>query len=126
MHGADPESGVERTPTESGNWVRVAALADLPPGSALEVRHRGRVYALFRVGESVHGLDGLCPHQGAHLAAGRPAGGIVSCPRVGCLRWRFDIRTGACLQHSRVRLRTYESRIEADSVLLANDPLVDS
>ena len=121
---ADAESGqgAGRAPAEERvGWVRVADLADLPPGSALEVCLGGRVYALFRVGDSVRCLDGLCPHQGGHLAAARLVGAVVTCPRVGCLRWRFDTRTGACLQQSRVRLRTYEVRIEAGSVFLATD-----
>jgi Rieske [2Fe-2S] domain len=64
---ASAESGqvAGRAPEEQlTGWVRVADLADLPPGSALEVRRNGRVYALFRIGDSVRGLDGLCPHQG--------------------------------------------------------------
>ena len=44
---------------------------------------------------------------------------VVTCTRVGCLRRRFDTRTGACLEHSRVRLRTYEVRVEAGSVFIA-------
>jgi nitrite reductase/ring-hydroxylating ferredoxin subunit len=101
------------------SWVRVADLADLAPGSAREVRLGGRVYAPFRPGDSVHCLDGLCPHQEGHMAAAGWAGAVVTCPRVGCLRWRFDTRTGACLQDGRVRLRTFEVRVEAGSVLLA-------
>lgn len=117
---AKSEQGAGRAPAEElTGWVRFADLADLPPGSALEVRLGRRVYALFRLGDSVRGLDGLCPHQGGQLAAAGRAEAVVTCPRVGCLRWRFDTRTGACLQQGRVRLRTYEVRIEAGSVLLA-------
>lgn len=104
------------------SWVRVASLADLPPGSAREVRLGRRVYGLFRLGDDVRCLEGLCPHQGGHLAASGRAEAVVTCPRVGCLRWRFDTRTGACLQHDRIRLRTYPVRIEAGSVFLAADP----
>jgi nitrite reductase (NADH) small subunit len=114
--------GAGQAPAESASWVRVAALADLPPGSAREVRHRDRVYALFRLGDSVHCLDGLCPHQGGHLAAAGRAEAVVTCPRVGCRWWRVDTRTGACLQQGRVRLRTYEVRIEAGSVVLFAAP----
>jgi nitrite reductase (NADH) small subunit len=118
---AGEESGQEagRAPAESVSWVRVTALADLPPGSAREVRQGGRVYALFRLEDSVCCLDGLCPHQRGHLAESGRAEAVVTCPRVGCLRWRFDTRTGACLQLGRVRLRTYAVRVEAGSVFLA-------
>lgn len=63
-------------------------------------------------------VDGLCPHQGGHLAAAGRAEAVVTCPRVGCLRWRFDTRTGVCLQHDRVRLRAYEVRVEGGFVFL--------
>jgi nitrite reductase/ring-hydroxylating ferredoxin subunit len=104
----------------------IADLADLPPGSAREVRIGGHVYDLFRLGDSVHCLDGLCPHGGTRLATAGRAEAVVACPLVGCLRWRFDIRTGACLQHGRIRLRTYEVRIAGGAVLLAAGRLSDA
>jgi nitrite reductase (NADH) small subunit len=119
---AGSEQVAGKASAEATTWIRVASLADLPPGSALEVRHGHRVYVLFRLGDSVSCLDGLCPHQGGHLAKGDRAEAVVTCPRDGCLRWRFDTRTGACLQHGRVHLRTYEVLIEAGSVLLAVGP----
>lgn len=119
---AGSEQVAGKASAEATTWIRVASLADLPPGSALEVRHGHRVYALFRLGDSVSCLDGLCPHQGGHLAEADRAEAVVTCPRAGCLRWRFDTRTGACLQHGRVHLRTYEVLIEAGSVFLAIGP----
>jgi hypothetical protein len=53
------ERGGGRAPAGSMGWLRVAGLEDLPPGSALEVRHGRRVYALFRLGDSITCLDGL-------------------------------------------------------------------
>jgi nitrite reductase (NADH) small subunit len=118
MASAESERDDRQAPVES-NWVRVADLADLPPDGALEVRVRQGVYALFRLGDSVSCLDGFCPHHGGHLAAAGRAEAVAICPRVGCLRRQFDIRSGDCRQHSRVRCRTYEVRIEAGSVFLA-------
>ncbi|QEH39052.1 Naphthalene 1,2-dioxygenase/salicylate 5-hydroxylase system, ferredoxin component [Aquisphaera giovannonii] len=122
MSGSQPGPGAGQTPAGSANWVRVAALADVPPGSALEVRHDGRSYALFRLGESVYCLDGLCPHQKGRLTTVNPDESVVTCSRLGCLRWQFDIRTGSCLQQPQVRARAYGVRIEGDSVFLALDP----
>lgn len=78
-------------------WVALAKLADLPADAGREVAHGGRAYALFRLGDRAVALAGRCPHQGAHLASGPvdPARGTVTCPRRGCLRWRFDLATGA-------------------------------
>ena len=119
--GVGSSQGAGSAPAELPGWVRVAALAELPPGSAREARVDGRLYVLFRLDDTVRCLDGLCPHQGGHLAAASPAHEVVTCPRIGCLRWRFDIRTGACLQHGRIRLRTYKARIQAGSVFIATD-----
>ena len=76
------------------NWIRVAELADLPPGQALEVVAGDRIVALFNVDGKVFALDGVCPHQGGPLGKGELCGGIVTCPWHGA---KFDVRTGNVL-----------------------------
>ncbi len=104
-------------------WSEVAKLADLPPGSALEVIHRGRTYALFRRGDRVFAVDGLCPHQGGHLARGPVAetefGAVVTCPRRGCLRWRFDLDSGEGRGGGTARVGVLGVRVEGESIFVA-------
>jgi nitrite reductase/ring-hydroxylating ferredoxin subunit len=101
------------------DWIEAASLDDLPPGSSKEFEHGGRLYALFRVGDEVTCLDGLCPHQGGRLANGPFEGSRVTCPRRGCLRWSFDVRTGDCPVGESPRLRLYPVRLEGRVVLVA-------
>jgi len=78
--------------------VRAAALADLEPECPLAVTLNGTRVALVRVGESVHALGDVCPHQGGPLSEGRLVGGRLACPWHG---WRYDVRTGDCVMPTR-------------------------
>ena len=73
------------------HWIRIAQVADCPPGSSLELVAGDRIVALFNVDGRFHALDGVCPHQGGPLGKGSLAGCIVTCPWHG---WQFDVRTG--------------------------------
>jgi nitrite reductase (NADH) small subunit len=103
----------------SSDWFEAASLDDLPPGSSLEFAHGGRVYALFRPVDEVTCLDGLCPHQGGRLALGPLDGSRVTCPRRGCLRWSFDVRTGASTVGEAVRRRVHPVRIEGRAIFVS-------
>ncbi len=102
-------------------WVEVATLDDLPAGGSLEFSSLGRIYALFRSpdDEAITCLDGLCPHDGGRLASGSFDGARVICPRRGCLRWSFDLRTGASSVGEGVRRRLHPVRLEGRAVLVA-------
>lgn len=97
-------------------YVKLARVSELPPGSAREVEHDGRIYALFHVDGVISAIDGLCAHQGGPLADGELTGTVVTCPWHG---WRFDVRTGQCCIHTRVQQAVFPVRIEGDDVLVA-------
>ncbi len=100
-------------------WIEVAKLDGLAVGSSLEFTHGGRVYALFRLPGEITCIDGLCPHQGGRLANGPFEGSRVTCPRRGCLRWPFDVQTGACPVSESLTRRPYPVRVEGGVVLVA-------
>ncbi|MFZ5875927.1 MAG: nitrite reductase small subunit NirD [Nitrospirota bacterium] len=92
-------------------FVTVAAAADLPPGGSLAVRVEDVPVALFNVSGTVHAVENVCPHAGAALARGArtgPGGEVVICPFHG---WRFDVRTGRCLQVPSEAVRTFPVRV---------------
>jgi nitrite reductase/ring-hydroxylating ferredoxin subunit len=77
----------------TAGWVRVASLAEVPPGSVKAVRCAGdRVVALVNVDGVISALDNTCPHRGGPLAGGKLVDGELACPWHG---FRFDPRTGA-------------------------------
>jgi len=96
-------------------WVRVAAVADCPPGSALELVAGERIVALFNVGGTFYALDGVCPHQGGPLGRGCLSGGIVTCPWHG---WQFDVATGQHQLSRTIVQPRLEVRIEGADVMV--------
>ena len=101
-------------------WVEAAWLDDLAPGTGHEFTHEGRTYALFRVEGRVLALAGLCPHQKAHLAEGLVdlERMTVTCPRRGCLRWRFSLENGANADGMAVVCPHLPSKVEAGVVFI--------
>lgn len=111
----------------------VATVDEIPPGGRKRVTLGGRDIALFRLGDTYHAIQDRCPHEGASLCAGkitglamsdRPGsyrvereGEILRCPWHG---WEFDIRTGrSWCDPERVRVRSFDARVEAGAVLAA-------
>ena len=61
-------------------------------------------------------IDDLCPHMGASLASGHFSEGIVTCPWHA---WSFDARDGAWCDNRRLKIDTFEVRIQNDEIQLA-------
>jgi nitrite reductase/ring-hydroxylating ferredoxin subunit len=96
-------------------FVKMATLDELSPGTAREVEHEGRIYALFNVGGVISAIDGVCPHQGGPLAEGKLEGTTVACPWHG---WRFDVQTGRTPLGSKIKQPVYEVKVEGRDVLV--------
>ncbi len=74
--------------------VKVATVAQLPPGSALRVNIGAREIGLFNHDGSLFAIKNLCPHYGDQLHKGKVTGeGRVVCPGHA---WHFDLGTGKC------------------------------
>jgi nitrite reductase (NADH) small subunit/3-phenylpropionate/trans-cinnamate dioxygenase ferredoxin subunit len=72
-------------------FVRVAKVADVPPGSIHQIDAGGRPLALANVGGTFRAIDGTCLHRGGPLGEGTLEGTVVTCPWHG---WQFDVVTG--------------------------------
>jgi len=100
-----------------GNFVPVASLADLPPGSVRAVDAGRHALALFHHDGRIHALADMCPHSGGPLSEGEVEAGAVACPWHGAT---FDLASGACvggLDCGPTRsypTRTAEGRIEVE------------
>ena len=97
-------------------YVEMAKLSELPPGSAKEVEHDGRIFALYNVDGRLAAIDGICPHQGGPLAEGPLVGTVVTCPWHG---WQFDILDGRSGISDKLRQPTFEVKVEGDAILVA-------
>jgi nitrite reductase/ring-hydroxylating ferredoxin subunit len=96
-------------------WIRIADVADCPPGHSLEVVAGENVVALFNVDGQFHALDGVCPHQGGPLGEGELCGAVVTCPWHG---WQFDVRDGVQQINPNIRQPVYEVRVEGSDVFV--------
>ena len=95
------------------SWIRLAAVADCPPGSARECVAAERIVALFNVDGEFHALDGICPHQGGPLGKGRLQGCVLTCPWHG---WQFNVVTGQHQTNASVRHPRLPVKVEGDAV----------
>jgi len=68
-------------------FVNVATVEEIPPGTGRTVEVQGVWIALFNVDGSFYALDNTCPHAGGPLGEGCLDGHIVECPWHG---WRFN------------------------------------
>jgi nitrite reductase/ring-hydroxylating ferredoxin subunit len=94
-------------------FVTVARVDEVPPGSARQVTVEGRWVGLFNIDGVFHAIDNLCLHRGGPLCEGSMRGTVVTCPWHG---WQFDVSTGALIQDPTVGVSHHQVRIVADEV----------
>jgi nitrite reductase/ring-hydroxylating ferredoxin subunit len=97
-------------------FVKVASLSELAPGSAKAVEVKGKAIALFNVQGTIYAADNTCLHQGGPLGEGELMGEVVICP---WHQWEYDVRTGEMVGNSSVKLATYPVRIEGTDIKVA-------
>jgi 3-phenylpropionate/trans-cinnamate dioxygenase ferredoxin subunit len=76
------------------DWVSVAKVGDLAPGSHRVVDVDGAAVVVFNLGGEYFAIEDVCTHDGGQLTGGTIEGGEIVCPRHGA---RFSIRTGEAL-----------------------------
>lgn len=91
----------------------VAALSDLPENRGHEIVVDGKIVGLFRSGDTVRALDGVCPHAGGPLSTGYVSGDLVTCPWHG---WQFDLNTGCHKMTPTIVQTTYKIAVEDGQV----------
>ena len=96
-------------------WTKLATLGELPKDSVIEVQHQGELYAICNAGGELRALAGVCPHSGGPLGQGTLIQGLLVCP---WHMWEFDSRSGACLVDDRMRIPTYDVKVEDGKVLV--------
>ena len=76
------------------DWITVAAVGEIAPGSCKVADVDGVAVAVFNLGGEYFAIEDVCTHDGGELASGELDGDQVICPRHGA---RFCVRTGAAL-----------------------------
>jgi nitrite reductase (NADH) small subunit len=96
-------------------FVRVAAAADVPPGSGAVVHADGRAIALFNVDGTFYAIDNTCLHRGGPVGEGDLEGVVVTCPWHG---FQYDVTTGRNVLDPDVGLQTFPVRVADGDVLV--------
>ena len=97
-------------------FVKVASLADLAPGSAKAVEVAGTTIALFNVDGTVFALDNTCLHQGGPLGEGMLEGEVVTCP---WHMWEYNVRTGENVGDASLKVKRYDVQVENGDIKVA-------
>ena len=104
----------------SDEWVRVAAVADVPEGGTLLVDVAGEPVCLYSLAGRIYATHDTCTHEEASLADGFIEGDCIECPLHQAL---FHIPTGevrsAPATHS---LRVYPVKLVAGDVHVRTTP----
>lgn len=72
-------------------FVRVARLSDIPPGTMKGVKARGKEILLANIDGEAYAMGDRCTHLRYRLHKGELNGTVVTCPGHGA---RFDVTDG--------------------------------
>lgn len=101
------------------DWVTVARIDELPPGSRRVVDVDGVVVVVFNLGGDFCAVEDSCTHDGGELASGELQGEEIVCPRHGA---RFNLRTGAVTAPpAYTALATFPVRVADGQVQVRDD-----
>jgi ferredoxin-nitrite reductase len=90
-------------------WVGVAEISALRPGSVRKVEVQGISLAVACTTSGIFVLDDACAHEGSSLGEGSLDGTTLKCAAHG---WEFACASGACLTDGAFQQTRYESRLE--------------
>jgi len=95
-------------------WRDVMAVADIADGEVQRVECSTRTVFVYRAGEAFQVYDSHCPHQVTNIPHLALEGLTLTCPKH---HWKFDIRTGACIEKGTHPMKTFENRVEGGRLL---------
>jgi nitrite reductase/ring-hydroxylating ferredoxin subunit len=95
--------------------VRLAEVADVPPGAVCEAEYGGQSFAVCNVDGEFFVVSGDCPHRDGPLGHGALHGTTVVCPWHA---WEFDVRTGECFAHPDCRIATYTVSVHEGAIFI--------
>ena len=102
----------------SADFIPIAQLDNLPPGTCTSIETGELGIALFNIDGHIYALDNTCPHAGGPLGEGTIDGEHIACPWHG---WKFHIPTGICQKNPTPSLNVacYEVRVVEGTIQIA-------
>lgn len=100
-------------------WVTVAAVGEIVPGTFRVVDLDGTRVAVFNIDDNYYAIEDACTHDGGDLTGGWLEGDQIICPRHGA---RFCVRTGEALSAPAYEATAvFPVRVEDGSVQVRDD-----
>jgi len=101
------------------DWIDVAPVAALTPGTRKVVDVDGVMVAVFNIDGEYYAIEDICTHDGGELASGELDGDVIVCPRHGA---RFSVKTGEVLAPPAYEpVATLRVRVTAGTVQVRDD-----
>ena len=115
-----------RRMTHNEEWVRVAEVADVPPGEKIRVSYQGYDIAIFNAEGELYAIGDTCTHAEASLSEGDfyedRWGWVVECPLHGS---QFNITTGEAVSLPATgNAGKYALKVEDGGIYICPVPLV--
>lgn len=99
------------------NFVAVAKLEDVPPGTKKLVDVDGKPILICHTADRLFAVTNICSHAEEALDCGRMRNGWIACPVHGA---RFDLETGDPINPpATLPIKTYEVRVSGDMIEVA-------
>ena len=105
-------------------WEEVCGLDEVVEGTGLCALVAGRQVAIVRAGDAVYALSNFDPFSKAFVLSRGIGGDRAGVAKIASPIYKqsFDLRTGQCLDDPRVRVPTYEVRVERGRILVRCQP----
>ena len=97
-------------------FTTVCRVGDVTEGEGRAFVVGDKLVAVFRDQGKFYALDDVCPHMGAALSGGFVNDGVVTCPWHA---WRFRLSDGTWADNPRIKIGSYQVRVEGDEVQVA-------
>jgi nitrite reductase (NADH) small subunit/3-phenylpropionate/trans-cinnamate dioxygenase ferredoxin subunit len=101
------------------DFITVAQVRDIPPGTGRTVEIKGIWIAVFNVEGTFYAIDNTCPHAGGPLGEGTLCGSVVECPWHG---WKFSVVTGQRENNPNIEVPCCRVRVEGDQIQVSLPP----
>ena len=95
--------------------VFAAKISEVPTWGKKVVTVNGREVLLVNAKGQIYACESECPHQGSPLSGALVKDEYLSCQRHG---YRFNLKTGACLDFPEYTLKVYPVQIQGEDILV--------
>ena len=119
-----------RALTAMEGWEDACAVDEILPGTGVCALVAGRQVALVRTAEpdALYAIGNFDPFSKAFVLSRGIVGDRGGVPKIASPIYKqsVDLRTGQCLDDPRVRVPTYEVRVERGRIFVCGEPRSDA